>query len=123
MPIGNVSEYIKESSLLITDFSSVAFDFMFQSKPVLFYLLDKNDPKLHKYDKEDMQMMAYKKYLIGNVFDSWEETFEKLKYYIECNFALEDELKDDYSKFFYTKKDIRRKLIEEIEQICKGEEK
>ena len=123
VPIGNVSEYIKESSLLITDFSSVAFDFMFQSKPVLFYLLDKNDPKLHKYDKEDMQMMAYKKYLIGNVFDSWEETFEKLKYYIECNFALEDELKDDYSKFFYTKKDIRRKLIEEIEQICKGEEK
>jgi hypothetical protein len=35
--------YIEKCSLLITDFSSISFDFMFQNKPVLFYYLDIND--------------------------------------------------------------------------------
>ena len=39
----NLEYYIDQCSLCITDFSSVSFDFMFQNKPVLFYLIDKND--------------------------------------------------------------------------------
>ena len=121
VPINQVSEYIKECSLLITDFSSVAFDFMFQNKPVLFYLLDYNDPSLFYTDRKDMEQMHYKKYFIGNVFYNWNDTFEKLKYYVKHNFALEKELKEKYAKFFYYKKDIRKRLTDEIERICNEE--
>ncbi len=123
VPVGNVSEYIKECSLLITDFSSVAFDFMFQNKPVLFYLLDKNDKNLHRYDKEDMSGMSYKKYLIGNVFYSWNDTFEKLKEYVDVDFEIEKDLKEKYAKFFYFKKDIRKRLTDEIVRICEEKQK
>ena len=123
VPMECISEYIKECSLLITDCSSISFDFMFQNKPILFYPLDKNDSILRRDDKEDLETLAHKKYLIGNVFDSWEDTFEKLKYYVENNFALDDELKKGYSKFFYTKKDIRKQLTKKIEQICNERER
>lgn len=32
-----VSKYIRTSRMLITDYSSVAFDFFFQNKPVIFW--------------------------------------------------------------------------------------
>ena len=65
-----------------------------------------------------MEQMNYKKYLVGNVFWSWNDTFEKLKYYIEHNFTLEKDLKEDYAKFFFYKKDIRKRLVEQIDDIC-----
>jgi len=123
VPMDQISQYIKECSLLITDFSSVSFDFMFQNKPVLFYLLDHDDPKLSKSDKQDMQNMTYKKYFVDNVFYSFKDTFEKLKYYVEHRYALEPETKEKYAKFFYFKKDIRKRLTQEIEKICSSSNK
>ena len=37
----NVQDILKESRLLITDYSSVAFDFAYMKKPVIFYQYDK----------------------------------------------------------------------------------
>ncbi len=115
----NISKYIKQCSCLITDFSSVAFDFMFQDKPVILYLLDKDEPNAHIHDREDMARFDYKKYIIPNVCYEEDEVIEKLKYYIENNFELEHETKEKYDKFFYTKENIRQKLVEEIDRICK----
>ena len=35
----DLPHYIEQCSLCVTDFSSISFDFMFQNKPTLFYLL------------------------------------------------------------------------------------
>jgi len=113
-----ISEYIRKSSCLITDFSSVAFDFMFQNKPVLCYLLDAGDNNLNKYDAKDLQRFEYKKFILPNVFYSEKEIINKLKFYIQNNFAVEIETKNQYDKFFYTKKGIRKQLIKEIESLC-----
>lgn len=114
-----ISECIRKCSCLITDFSSVTFDFMFQNKPVLFYLLDKNEPNAHPQDKNDMAKFDYKKYILPNVCFEEDEVIEKIKYYVENNFELEPENKEKYNKFFYTKENIRQKLIEEIDKCCK----
>lgn len=39
----NVQKLIKESKLMITDYSSVAFDFSFLNKPVIYYQFDRNE--------------------------------------------------------------------------------
>ena len=116
--MNNISEYIKKSSCLITDFSSVAFDFMFQDKPVLFYLLDKDDPILNKFDREDMKRFEYKKYLISNVCYTENELINRIKHYVESNFELEPDIKEKYDRFFYTKENIREKLTKEIERLA-----
>lgn len=39
----DVQDLLKRSKLLITDYSSVAFDFAFQNKPLIYYQFDKSD--------------------------------------------------------------------------------
>ena len=113
-----ISTYIKECSCLITDFSSIAFDFMFQNKPVLCYLLDKKDPLLGQLDRQDMECFDYKQYIFPNVFFEEETLIKKLKYYIEQDFIIEQEIKNKYNQFFYTKENIRKQLINEIDNAC-----
>ena len=112
------SKYIQKCSCLITDWSSVAFDFMFQNKPVICYILDKNDPVLGKWDNLDIKHFDYKQYIMPNVFFDEESVIKKLKFYIENNFQLEPKTQEKYDNFFYTKENIREKLSEEIEKIC-----
>ena len=56
-----ISKYIKKSSILLTDLSSVAFDFMFQNKPVILYGLDKGDIWLNKAQYRDLELLNIKK--------------------------------------------------------------
>lgn len=116
-----ISKYIKQASCLITDFSSVAFDFMFQNKPVLFYLLDSEDKNLNKYERKDIERFEYKKCLLPNVFYKEDEVLDKLKFYITNDFNLEPQNEVEYRKFFYTKEDIRKKLISALvrgKRVC-----
>lgn len=53
---------------------------------------------------------------LPNVFFKEEDVVEKIKYYVENNFELEPDNKEKYNKFFYTKENIRQKLVEEIDK-------
>jgi CDP-glycerol glycerophosphotransferase len=49
--ISNIQKHIKDSALLITDFSSVFFDFAYMRKPVLYYHFDYDDFRKNHYKK------------------------------------------------------------------------
>ena len=49
----DVAYWIHHAHALVTDFSSVAFDFLFQQKPVIFWIPDKDDPQLDHEDPQD----------------------------------------------------------------------
>ena len=66
-----LAHYIEQCSLCITDFSSISFDFMFQNKPTLFYLIDANDTN-DFYEKKYMNYENNKKIYFGNYFYSQE---------------------------------------------------
>ena len=114
-----ISDYIKTCDLLLTDFSSVSFDFMFQNKPVIYYVLDKDDENINPTEKKGIDYFLNRKSIMPNIFDNEKDVIEKLKYYIQNNFTLEEQTKEKYAKFFYTKENIRQKLTEEIDKICK----
>lgn len=117
----NLSDYIKNCSCLITDFSSVAFDFMFQEKPVLLYLVDSLDPHLNSWDRQDLDKFEeYKKYLFKNVYTNENELVRKLEEYINNSFILENDLKKEYDSIFFTKKDIRKKIVDKLLKTEKG---
>lgn len=113
----DISKYIKKCSCLVTDFSSVAFDFMFQDKPVLFYIPDRGDTVLNPLEKADIESFEVKKELVPNVYYDDVLAIEKLKYYIENNFSLESEVSAKYDKFFYTKENIRQQLVQKIKEV------
>ncbi|MBR3676701.1 MAG: glycosyltransferase [Alphaproteobacteria bacterium] len=115
---GAVSKYIKQCSCLITDLSSVAFDFMFQNKPVVFYILDREDPVLGRFDAMDLKRFHYKRFILPNVYFDEEAVVNRVIEYCENNFKIDEHTCEIYDSFFYTKENIREQLIEKLEEIC-----
>ena len=110
-----LSHYIEQCSLLITDFSTICFDFMFLNKPVLFYLIDFRD----KINFEEKIYMKYNKNNIyfGNVFSDLKSLIERIKNYTINDFNIENELKKKYESVFYYKANITERIVQIINNI------
>lgn len=113
----SLSHYIEQCSLLVTDFSSIAFDFIFQNKPTLFYLIDVND-SLNFEEKQYMQNFQNKIYF-DNVFIDQKKLVEKIILYTKKNFKISYELYKKYQNVFYFKNNITEKIIDVINDIIK----
>jgi len=99
----SISTLLKNSSLIITDFSSILFDAIVQRKPLILFLPDGLDPNI-----EDLYLNDYwetinkiKKGIIYlfEVFLDLEKVINKTIYYIQNNFNLEYEKMKFYKKF------------------------
>ena len=95
---------------------------MFQNKPVIFYLLDIDDPDMGWRDKYNMQNIT-QKMIYGNSYNNSNEVIEKIKYYVENNFTLENELRNKYESLFYYKNDIYSNIERVFDQIIDEKEK
>ena len=107
--------YIEQCSLFVTDFSSISFDFMFQNKPTLFYLIDVNDTlnfEEKKYMKNPKNFIYF-----GNSFLEQNLLIKKIKYFVDINFKIDHELKKKYESIFYFKKNITEKIVDIINKI------
>ena len=115
-----LSHFIEQCSLFITDFSSISFDFMFQNKPVLFYHLDLKD-RINFEEKDYMKIDYNNSIYYNNIFSEHKDLINKIKYYIERNFTLENGLEEKYKSLFYYKKDITQKVVNIINNIIEAE--
>ena len=86
-------DLFNESSILITDFSSVFFDFAYLKKPVIYYQTDSD----YHYDDGyfDYESMGF-----GEIIDDEIDLIDKIKYYLENGCIMEDKFKDNVDKFF-----------------------
>lgn len=48
----NVQQLLKESRLLVTDFSSIYYDFLYMRKPIIFFLLNQEEFRANQYGKD-----------------------------------------------------------------------
>ena len=117
-----LSHYIRQCSLLITDFSTISFDFMFLNKPVLFYLIDLKD-KLNFEEKDYMKYDKKKDIYFENSFSEQESLIEKVKDYCIHDFILEDRLKKKYESMFYYKTNITERIVQIINNITNIQKK
>ena len=98
-----ISECLTISNLLITDFSSVVFDMIYQKKPIIIYIPDIDDPNLKdNYENGYYQMInELKKGIIyfENKFSNINDTINKIIFYLKNDFQLESNLKKFYESF------------------------
>lgn len=90
----DVQYLIKESALMITDYSSVAFDFSFLHKPVIYYQFDRsrfigNRPSHLDLDND----------LPGDICFEEEELLQLLEEYVKNNFEMKPEYVERSNKF------------------------
>ncbi|WP_101773101.1 CDP-glycerol glycerophosphotransferase family protein [Peptostreptococcus faecalis] len=79
----DVQELLKESKLMITDFSSVAFDFAYMRKPIIYY---QNIP-------DDRYLDGYFNYAtdgFGDIVIDEDKLVSDLENYFENNFVMDD---------------------------------
>ena len=81
------------SAVMITDYSSVFFDFSFLKKPVIYY----HEGDDYHYDKGyfDYETMGF-----GDVVESEDALVDKVIYYMNHDCIMEDKYKQRVDKFF-----------------------
>lgn len=113
----DVQELLKSSKLLITDFSSVVFDFIYMKKPMIYY--QKVPDK--KYGKG---YFDFEKDGFGDVVLDEEVLVDKIKEYMDNDFTMEDKyLKRAESCFkFFDTNNCERIFTEIMKMEKAGEE-
>ena len=102
------SKLFEESSILITDFSSIYFDFAYLKKPVIYY--QPNDDYHYGNGYFDYKTMGF-----GEVIDNEATLLDKIKYYFSNDFIMEKVYQNRVENFFkYTDKNNSKRVYEWI---------
>ena len=90
-----INDLLMRSSMLITDYSSVAWEMYYQKKPVLFFHFD-----LSKYSELQGSYMDLNKELFGDVAYSSAELVGKFEEYANTDFAEKPEISSKRFDYF-----------------------
>ena len=95
--------------MLVTDISSVSIDFVFQDKPIIFWVFDRKDKVLSKSHNNGGKILAgfnnlSKNY--PNVIDDLSDVKTAIDGYIDTDFKLEDEKRDKFSGLIQNKSNV-----------------
>jgi CDP-glycerol glycerophosphotransferase len=111
----SVTEILKFSKLLITDYSSVFFDFVYMGKPFISYQFDRESFLAARHEKP---MLDIQNDLPGVVVDTHDELVRELSKYINNEFTLEDSYKQQAAEFFeYQDTNNRYRAYQAIKNI------
>lgn len=93
----DIQELLKESALLITDYSSVHFDFAYMNKPVLYYQFDREEFWTKQYQQSNFDAI---KDGFGPVALNQEELIANLKKAYDDGFKLQGIYKQRMEQFY-----------------------
>lgn len=100
-------------SILITDYSSVAFDFAYLYKPVLYYQYGSD----YHFNLED-SYYDYETMGFGEIIRYEDELIRMIEKYLENDCALKDEYAKRIDEFFiYTDKNNCKRVYDKIKEI------
>lgn len=102
------AKLFEESSLLITDFSSVYFDFAYLKKPIIYY--QPNDDYHYTAGYFDYKSMGF-----GETISNETNLLNKIKYYLSNNCQMEPDYQERVENFFkYNDKNNSKRVYEWI---------
>ena len=93
----DIQELLKSSSLLVTDFSSVFFDFAYMKKPMIYFQFDYNEYRNNHYLEG---YFSYKINGFGPVISNYEKLKLTIIQYITNDFRMEEKYKNRVDSFF-----------------------
>lgn len=110
-----IRKLLIESAVMITDYSSVALDFAYMKKPVIYYQFDEKRFREAQYEKG---YYDYKEAGLGKVYNTCNEVVQELEKIYENNLELSDTFKNAHKEYFelYDNKNNER-IFNEIKNI------
>lgn len=105
-----VQELIKRSSLLITDYSSVSWDFYYLKKPIIFYQFDLNDYLEKRGSYMDLKIDAF-----GDTVEIENQLIDLIEYYANKEFTERENYAKLRGKYFqYSDRKNCERIYKEI---------
>ena len=114
-----ISYWIRRANAMITDFSSASFDFLFQHKPVVYWIPDSEETQssiMDKMDSEKIISAINRQHNFFNVAHSCEEVIALLEHYINRQFVLEPQNVLKADSWFDIKENISQNVYDQIEK-------
>jgi CDP-glycerol glycerophosphotransferase (TagB/SpsB family) len=112
----DVQQLLLKSQILITDYSSVCWDFFYLNKPTLFFQFDQE-----RYEEERGSYLDLNRELIGLKSNSLDQLIKDLNYTIQNQEKVVNEYNDLKSKYFkYHDNHNCKRVIEQFEQHLKN---
>lgn len=106
----NYHEAFLDAACIVTDYSSVVFDFAMLKRPIAYIQFDKEDFfKAHTYTEG---YFSYEEDGFGRVCNDAEGLLEELRTILERDFSLDDKYLKRIEEFFYWPDEPRCRLIE-----------
>ncbi|MEG2415866.1 MAG: CDP-glycerol glycerophosphotransferase family protein [Peptostreptococcaceae bacterium] len=108
-----LADEIRKSSANITDYSSVAIDFLYMNRPIIFYQFD-----VEKYKQEIDSYIDLDTEMFGSIAYTKDEVVNKLMYIINSDFDILESQRNQRDKFFkYNDNNNCDRIYESI--LCK----
>lgn len=95
-----VSSYIRKAACLITDLSSLAFDFIYQNKPVIYWLPDADDYGLSFLSRDKLRSAQDGLSRLMGYTQASEDVFRQIEWYVEHGFEVNERAREISQKFF-----------------------
>lgn len=110
-----VNELLMQCKMLITDYSSVCWDVLYQNKPTLFYQFD-----LDKYNEAHGSYIDMKTDLFGDRTETLEQLLDSLEKTIQNGFRMEPKYEKMQQEYFqFEDHEHSRHICEEIKKWMK----
>ncbi len=111
----DVQELLNSSSILITDYSSVFFDFAYLKKPIVYYQFDKSEYRKKQFEEG---YFIYERDGFGPVVSDENKVVDFLSHCIDNNLKLDEKFLNKINKFFvYNDKNNCKRVFNEIIKI------
>ena len=94
---GDIRTLLMESAVMITDYSSVAMDFAYMRRPIIFYQFDKERFREAQYAEG---YFSYSESGFGDVTETAKETVNSLKKIFENNLKLPEATLNAFEEFY-----------------------
>ncbi|PEJ59466.1 teichoic acid biosynthesis protein B [Bacillus sp. AFS002410] len=103
-----VQNLLKRHSLLITDYSTVSFDFVYMEKPVIFYQFDYDEFYSRHYNEGPIN---HKTDLFGKACDTEDEVLSELERIINHNMKIDEDYLIKSNKFMNRNNSLHTEAI------------
>lgn len=118
VPQDEVAYWKGHADCCLTDYSSIAFDYLFLGKPVVYWVPDREDALLVPEDYNEIVEAERRSRYIFNVVDSATAVIDMIEHYAKNGFTLETEKGKIADKFFAHRSDFCRHLYEALENVA-----
>ena len=117
----DISYWVKNASCLVTDHSSISWDFMLQKKPVIHFALDEQDLTLGENELSQLAFVSKQVKKFATPVTSIAQLRERLFTYADNGFKLSKEDEEQIDPLFPHREGFSQRVYEKL--CCNDEQK